>query len=423
MKMKMMPGFILLLAMACTGGPDSRELAPSRTLVFKHGKIAGDPAPFQAILDEFEREYPGVQVKDEILPSTTDEQHQFYVINLEGGSADFDVLAMDVIWVNEFAEAGWLRDLTHLLHPSEREDFFPGPLEAVTHDGRLYGIPWYIDAGVLYYRKDLLAKYGFPPPATWDDLVRTASHVLRREPDLYGFIWQGKQYEGLVCNALEFLWSNGGEVVQGSRVIIDSEANRDALAFMRDLIHRWRVSPELVGSSTEEPTRHIFGKGKALFMRNWPYAWNIFAREGSPVRGKVGVAPLPHFPGGASAAALGGWQLGVNRNSRHPEEADLLVRFLTSSKSQKALALSIGYKPTRRSLYRDEDLLRAQPFISSLVAIFEHARARPVSPYYMMISQVLQSEFSAVIVGIKTPEEALRAAEKHLKFILGPEGA
>src|SRR3972149_6271362 len=75
-------------------------------------------------------------VRDEALPAATDEQHQFYVINLEGKSAEFDVLSMDVIWVQEFARAGWLRDVSHLLPPHEREEFFSAPLAAVTYEGR-----------------------------------------------------------------------------------------------------------------------------------------------------------------------------------------------------------------------------------------------------------------------------------------------
>jgi multiple sugar transport system substrate-binding protein len=326
---------------------------------------------------------------------------------------------MDVIWVPEFARAGWLTDLSDLLGPGEEKAFFPGPIQAVTLSGRSYAIPWYIDAGVLYYRKDLLRKYGFPVPMTWAELVATAQKITRKEPDLYGFIWQGKQYEGLVCNALEYIWSNGGDVFEDGQPVLNSTRNAEALRFMRDLIVKYRITPELVTTAIEEPTRHLFGSGKALFMRNWPYAWNIFEKKGSAVRGKVGVAPLPSFPGNQTASTLGGWQLGVNRFTKHPEAAKKLVRFLTSPASQKALALSVGYKPTRKALYKDPDLLRHQPFMASLYTVFLQARPRPVTPYYMMISQVLQPEFSAVLAGIKSPEDALDSAQKLVGHLLG----
>jgi multiple sugar transport system substrate-binding protein len=406
-----------LLLAGCPAGP--KQAGSGTTIVFKHGKIAGDPAQFRALLDRFEREHPGITVRDEILPASTDAQHQYYVINLEAGSSDFDVLSMDVIWVPEFAHAGWLRDVGHLFAPGERAAFFPGPMQAVTVEGGTYAVPWYIDAGVLYYRKDLLRKHQLPVPATWGELVEAAQTVMRQEPGLYGFLWQGKQYEGLICNALEYIWSNGGDVLEGSRPMLDSSADIEAVGFMHDLISAYHVTPEFVTTSIEEPTRQLFGSGKALFLRNWPYAWNIFEKEGSAVKGKVGIAPLPAFPGHQSASTLGGWQLGVNRYSRRAGDAEKLVQFLTSPAAQKTLALAIGYKPARKSLYKDPDLLREQPFIASLYGIFLQARPRPVTPYYMMMTQVMQPEISAAITGIKTPAAALASAQKQVLHILG----
>jgi trehalose/maltose transport system substrate-binding protein len=412
---------LLLAVLGCTKGERRDTGSVSVIVVFKHGKIAGDPKPFRELLDRFEREHPGIRVKDETLPASTDEQHQFYTINLESKSADFDVLSMDVIWVPEFARAGWLRDVGHLLDEGEQGAFFPGPVRAATKDGELYAVPWYIDAGLLYYRKDLLEKYDRPVPKTWQELVTTAQEIAAREKDVYGFIWQGKQYEGLVCNVLEFIWSNGGDVLKEGKPILDSPENIEALTFMRDLIVKYGVTPPLVTTAIEEPTRHLFGSGRAIFMRNWPYAWYVFDRKGSVVKGKVGIAVLPSFPGRESASTLGGWQLGVNRYSRHPEAAEKLVRFLTSPAAQKTLALTIGYKPTRKALYKDPDLLREQSFIGSLYRVFMKARPRPVTPYYMMITQILQPEFSAALAGIKTPEKALDSAQKQVEHILGAE--
>jgi multiple sugar transport system substrate-binding protein len=390
-------------------------------LVFKHGKIAGNPEPLRSLIARFERENPGIRIMDETLPASSDEQHQFFIINLEGKSVDFDVMSLDVIWVPEFARAGWLHDMGRLLPANERDEFFPGPMDAVTYEGKVWAVPWYIDAGVLYYRKDLLDRYGLKPPATWEELVSEAQRVTAGEKGLYGFVWQGKQYEGLVCDVLEYFRGNGGDVLRDGRVVIDSPANRRALGFMRNLIVRYHVSPPLVTTATEESTRHIFGNGRAVFMRNWPYAWNVFAREGSPVKGKVGVAPIPSFPGGRSSPTLGGWQLGVNRYSRHPEEAERFIRFMTSASSQKYMALTIGYKPTRKALYRDPELLSQQPFIAGLFGILMTARPRPVTAYYMMMTQVMQPEFSAALTGVRTPGEALENAQRQIEHIIGIE--
>ena len=388
------------------------------SLVFKHGKIAGDPRALLDIIATFEQQNPDIKVQDETLPASTDEQHQFYVINLEGKTTDFDILSMDVIWVPEFARAGWLRDLSSALPEEQRIEFFKGPMDAVTYNEKIYAIPWYIDAGVLYYRKDLLKKYGFYPPDTRGELVKISRTITSKEKDLYGFIWQGKQYEGLVCNVLEYFWSNGGDVLKHGKVLIESPENIEALTFMKDLITTYNVSPELILTSIEEPTRNIFGNGRALFMRNWPYAWNIFNKEGSPVRGNVGVSDLPFFKGHKTASTLGGWQLGINKFSKHPEAAEKFIKYLTSPPVQKKLAITIGYKPTRKSLYKDEDLLREQPFIVGLYNVFLHAKPRPVSPYYMAMTQLMQPEFSAAISGIKTPEQALKTIQTGFEKIL-----
>jgi trehalose/maltose transport system substrate-binding protein len=422
-----MLGAAIGIMAGCAATDRTKTEAGAFTLVFKHGKIAGPPEVLRGLLDRFEAEHPGIRVRDEALPSSTDQQHQFYAISLDGRSADFDVLSMDVIWVQEFARAGWIRDLSSLLPPEERAAFFPGPIEAVTFEGRVYAVPWYIDAGLLYYRKDLLIRYGLPPPHTWGELVGTARTILdgERDPKLMGFLWQGKQYEGLICNALEYIGSAGGSVLdRAGRPVLAGPAARRALTFMRDLTVRYKISPPLVTTADEETTRRIFGDGRAVFLRNWPYAWNLFERKDSKIRGKVGVVPLPGFSGHAPAATLGGWQLGVNRRSRHPEAAEALVRFLTSTPIQKITALEIGYKPVRKSLYRDRELLRAQPFFADLYGVFLTARPRPVTPYYLMLSQVMQPEFSAALVGLKGPGTALEDAQLQMSHILfGRAGA
>lgn len=247
-------------------------------------------------------------------------------------------------------------------------------------------------------------------PRTWPELVDVASHIAAREPGIRGYIWQGRQYEGSVCNVMEFIWSAGGEIIEDGRCVIGSRTNAETLRFMRDLVARYGVTPPLVTTADEETSSHLFGNGRAVFMRNWPYAWNLFQREDSAVRGKVGLALLPSFPGHPSASVLEGWHLAVNRYTKHPEAAEKLVAFLTSPKVQKRLAIAIGYKPTLQSLYRDVDLRRHQPFIADLYDIFLQARPQPVTPYYMMITQVMQAEFSAVVAGIHPPEEALQSA-------------
>jgi multiple sugar transport system substrate-binding protein len=338
-----------------------------------------------------------------------------------GKSSEFDVISMDVIWVPEFARSGWLTSIDHMFPETEQQKFFRCTVDAVTVNKHVYAIPWFIDAGVMYYRKDLLDKYRFESPDTWSDLKTIAEIISEKEPGVYGFIWQGKQYEGLVCNALEFMWGNGGHVLKNNKLVIHNSENIKALQFMYDLIHTYKITPELVTTATEETTRHIFGNGKAVFMRNWPYAWNIFQKQQSPVKDRVAVCALPRFKGKPSVSTLGGWQLGINRFSRKKKAAEKFISFLTSPEIQKKMALRVGYKPTRMKLYDDPDLKREQPFMVMLRNIFLNARARPVTPFYMAITQVLQPEFSAVITGMKTPEESLVTAQKQIQYIIENE--
>ena len=206
--------------------------------------------------------------------------------------------------------------------------------------------------------------------------------------------------------------------MHSGKPVLRTPQNITALNVMRDCLAVHKISPDLVTNAIEETTRHIFHNGNAIFMRNWPYAWNIFQKEGSPVKGKIGVSALPHFPGHTSASALGGWQLGINRFSKKKQLAEKLVSYLTSPEIQKQMALTVGYKPTRKQLYKDADLQKAQPFMVMLYDVFLHAKPRPVTPYYMAITQVLQSEFSAAINGIKTADEALQSAQTQLERIV-----
>lgn len=419
---------VLLLAAAlaaagCRGGePQPEPSGPPRVrLVFRHGRVSGFEGLFRQILAGFEKENPGVVVAEEYMPWDSGQQHQLYAINLEGRTSSFDLMGLDIVWIAEFARAGWLEDLTPSFGPTEQAQFLPGTIQAATFEGRIHAVPWFADSGLLYYRKDLLERFGHKPPETWRDLVRVARDVLERakDPQLAGFVWQGKQYEGLVCNAMEYLASNGARIVdeRGSWALDEARAGA-ALGFMAGLVHRERVSPELVLAADEETTRHIFGDGNAVFLRNWPYALGIFAKPGSKVAGKVGIASLPRFPGHPSAGTLGGWYMGVNRFSKHPVEAYALARYLASPEVERLVYDRIGYLPARASLYRDGKLLKAHPELRDLGRILAVAKPRPVTPHYMNVSDVLQTELSAALAGLKTPEKALRDIRVQLEPVL-----
>jgi multiple sugar transport system substrate-binding protein len=392
---------LALVAGGCAGPPGPG--APVQ-LVFRHSRMPATADPLLPLLREFEQRHPGVTVRSEPLPWTADVQHQFFVINLEGRSAGFDVLMLDVIWVAEFARAGWLVDLSERWTPAERQTHFPTTVEAALHDGRAWAVPWVTNVGLLYYRADLLARHGLAPPDSYEALAAQAARIVAAEgdPRLAGFVWQGKQYEGVVVNVLESLWAAGTDVVGPAGEIFPDEARaREALAFRRALLTSG-VSPPLVTAADEEISRREFGAGRAVFLRNWPYALTLFEAGGSPVRGRVGVAPLP------GGGALGGAHLGINRATRHPDAAWQLVQFLTRPEAQRAIAEATGLHPTRPALLETP----------ALREIVRQARPRPVSPWYQVLSATLQPELSAVLVGVKTPGVAIADARRRLEYFL-----
>jgi len=411
---------VALLSLAgCAERPRAGEPA---TIVFKHAKIFGPRDPIPGLLREFERRHPGVTVRSEPLTWTSDEQHQFYVINLDGATPAFDVLLLDLIWVPEFAQAGWLLDLSPWVTREELAPHFPAAAAASIWNDRVWGLPWNMNVGVLYYRHDLLTKYGLAPPRTWEELVMQAERIRRgeRDPRLDGVLWQGKQYEGLVVNVLEHLWANGTALLdERDRVLAEPARAAAALAFMRGLIERG-LSPSWVTAGDEELTRRAFGDGRAVFLRSWPYAMDLFEASDSAVRGRVGIAPLPGHAGGAvGVGATGGFHLAVNRRSRHAEAAVALVRFLASAEGQRAItAADVALYPTRVDLYRDPDAVKAHPFMPAFHDLALRGRPRPVTPYYLMLSTTVQPEFSAALVGVKRPEQAIEYARRRLEYLL-----
>jgi multiple sugar transport system substrate-binding protein len=388
--------------------------APAETKVLHYVTFRPDhPRVWKELIARFERQH-GVRVVREIGPHSSTDFHAMLTQKLKNRDPSVDVFNMDVIWPPEFAAAGWAEPLGGYLPEAERSAFFKAALTANSWQGRLYGIPGWIDAGILYYRKDLLDHHGFAPPRTWGELVRQAETIraAETEPGLWGYSAQLRQYEGLVCNMLEFVESGGVPLIDDNgHPQLSSPQAVAAVAFVRDRIIG-RTAPRGVLTYQEPESLALFVEGKAVFMRNWPYAWGIASDPArSRVAGKVGMAPLPHFPGGQSVATLGGWQWGISPFSRNKELAWEFVRYMTSEETQRFLAVRAGKAPSRHALYGDAEVLRAQPHFREQYTSFRHARPRPCSPLYPAISSVLQSYFSRSIVsrGSRVPALAREA--------------
>ncbi len=362
-------------------------------------------------------------------PSNANERLKLYEQTLGKESPDIDVLQIDAPWTGLLQQH--LLDLApHSANIQLRH--LGGAVANDTVNNRLVAMPWFIDAGLLFYRKDLLAKHGLRAPRTWEELTQTAGIVQQAEREagnkaMWGYVWQGREYEGLTCNALEWWLTFGGGtfVDQGGRVTINSPQAVQALKTAAGWVGT--ISPREVLDFDEEGSRAVFQAGNAVFMRNWPYAWSLAQAAGSPIRGKVGVTVLPKSggDGGRFGATLGGQQLAVSRYSRQPELAAQLVLYLTSTEVQKTRAIRGSFNPTMWSLYADNDILRANPFMGELFGVLAFATARPAAAtgkHYFSVSNVVSSHVHKVLAGELSANDAPAQMEAELLRLGGNKG-
>jgi trehalose/maltose transport system substrate-binding protein len=341
---------------------------------------------------------------------------------LAAGASDIDIFQADIAWAGILGHH--LLDLGQPLRLSGARHF-QGMLDSVAVKGRIVGVPWFGDAGVLYVREDLLKKYSRAIPATWEELQATAAFIQARErardPGMWGFVWQGRAYEGLTCNALEWIAGSGGGTIldAGGNITVNNPNAKDAVRRAAGWVGA--ITPPGVLNYTEEEARGIFQSGHAVFMRNWPYAWSLVNGANSPVAGKVVMAALPAGAnGGKSAATLAGSMLAVNAYSKHKAAATSLVMFLTSEAEQKRRAIQASYNPTLPSLYRDPDVLQAAPYLQTLYSTFAEAIARPSSQSgtrYNRISVEFANAVHAVLSGEEGADERFASLERRLRRI------
>jgi len=366
-------------------------------------------------------EATGNQVNVISTPNSATERLALYQQILAANSADIDVFQIDVIWPGILANH--FIDLAEHIDQATIERHFAAIVQNNTVDGRLVAMPWFTDAGLLYYRTDLLEKYGKEPPTTWQALTEIASEIQNGEraegnDRMQGFVFQAKAYEGLTCNALEWIDSfNGGQIVAEDGTITINNPN--AVAAL-ELAASWigEIAPEGVLNYAEEEARGVFQSGNAVFMRNWPYAWALGNAPDSPIAGKIGVTQLPKGgDDGKHTGVLGGWQLAVSRYSRNPELAVDLVRHLTSPEEQKRRAIKGSYNPTIAALYQDEEVLEASPFFGDLYDTFTNAVARPsrvTGERYNQVSSEFFNAVHAVLSGKADAASSLTALERSL---------
>jgi trehalose/maltose transport system substrate-binding protein len=341
-------------------------------------------------------------------------------------SGDVDVYMIDVIWPGIAAPHSV--DLKKYFKEDEIKQHFPRIIDNNTVGGKLVGMPFFTDAGVLYYRTDLLEKYGYKePPKTWEELAEMAKKIQDGErkdgkADFQGFVFEGKASESVTCNAIEWIYSYGGGTIidPDKKVTINNPNAIKALETAKSWVGT--ISPQGVVSYSEEEARNIWQNGGSAFMRNWPYAYALSADPKSPISGKFAATVLPKGgANGKNAACLGGWQLMVSAYSKNPEVAADLVRYLCSPEAQKKRAIELSQLPTRPEIYKDPDVLAKNKWFENALVILNNAIARPstvTKADYNQVSTAFFQSVNKVLSGGETAQQAVADVERVSKRIV-----
>jgi multiple sugar transport system substrate-binding protein len=415
----------LLSACGGFGGDEAGGGGDSNTLTFTHGP--DDSGSIQALLDEFNRTNSGgLKVNWLEQPADTGAYFDKLRTQFQAGSSSIDVISGDVIWPAQFAANGWIEPLDELISEDLKSALLPAIIESNTYEGTLYGIGWFTDAGMLYYRKDLLDEAGVEVPSSWEDLQAGGDEVVGKTGTKFGFLFQGAQYEGGVCDGCEFIWTHGGNVLDpddANVVVVDSPEAVEGLSTARGLIEAG-VAPDDVVNYQEQQTHETFLAGDAVFARNWPYMYGLAADKSiSNIKtSQIGVVALPAAEGGSTAGALGGWNLFINANSEKKEQAVELIEFLASEESQKKKSLKGSFLPTVSSLYDDSEVTDAVPVVALGKEALANARSRPVSPYYSDISLAMQERFNEIFKGEVSAEEGTASLKGEIEDIIAQGG-
>jgi trehalose/maltose transport system substrate-binding protein len=371
----------------------------------------------QNLVKQFTKQ-TGIKVKLVPHPSDSNAAYSQLARNFSSRSSAIDVMMLDVVWPGAFAP--YLVNLKPALG-KQAKLHAAGIVLNNTVNGRLVAMPWFGDFGILYYRTDLLKKYGYSkPPATWAELGAMAKKIQDGErasnPNFYGFVYQGNAYEGLTCDALEWVASSGGgQFIDGGKVTI----NNAKAAAVLNLQASWvgNIAPQAVTTYQEEDARNAFDSGNAMFMRNWPYAYA--ASKGTPVDGKFAVTVLPHTGSSASVGTVGGWQLGVSRFSKHIGAATEFVRYMTGPAVERYDAIFNSNVPTIPSVAARADVRKANPYLIPSIAKVKRVTrpARYLGTKYAQGSQDIYQGINQILNG-KKAESVLPTIASELNALL-----
>ncbi len=385
---------------------------------------ASETAYWSGLVEEFEADRSNIQINLVGLSNTqgdlTDRLRELCAIDIMAGNSLCDLIYMDIIWVPEFAATGRLLDLSDRLSPAELSEFINSEIVSDLSQEGLYRIPFRSDIGLLYYRKDLLEQAGYQLPDTFQQLLTISKDLQSQGAAEWGYLWQGRSYEGLSAVFIEVLRGYGGFWLDSETldVGLDRPEAAQAVRFLLQTMEA-QVSPSAFLAYSEANTLAEFKQEKAVFLRNWPYVWSELNAEDSPLRGKVGIHPMTlHAAAHQGSACRGSWGLSIARTSQHPREAWQAIEYFTSARAQRRFVLDAGYIPSREEIFNDPEVARKYPHIPKLAEAVKNSVLRPPIPQYAQASEILQRHLSEALRQQVSPEAAMQAAAAETRRLL-----
>jgi len=408
----------LLLTAGCSSGtasggaPATNGIGPITLAVGKDNS-----GWLQGVITGWNKRHPDQQVTLLLLPEASNDQLAQLVANLQAKSDEYDVIDMDVIWTAEFASNGWIIPLPESQFPLGQ--FLKPAVGTAMYQGRLYAVPDYSNADVLYYRKDILAKAGLQPPRTWDQLQRLAETVAPRY-GLYGYAGTFAPYEGLTVNFAAAVQSAGGSILsqEGTKVTVDSPQALRGLEFLVNGFGQGWI-PKVALTYEEESSQAAFEAGKFLFLDNWPDVYAALSVPGplNRVYGKVGIAPLPG-PDGPGSSSLGGANLAISAFSQHQQSALNFIKYMTDEANERQMLEQGSFPPVWAQLYTDKSLRHSYPYLSVLEQAINSAQPRPAITNYDQASLAISSAVYEALTRQKQPQQALAEMAGQLTQII-----
>lgn len=370
------------------------------------------PDVMRQIVDGYMKANPNVKVEVEVGGATSEQQQQYLNTVLASKDSALDLILIDVIRPAQWAAAQWAEPLDSYLGAEKdaiMARYLPAYRAANIINGKVIALPYFADAQFLYYRKDLLEKHGLQPPKTWDELKAAAQKIMAAEgnANLRGFETAGAPIEGTVCTYLVPMWGAGEDLLKDGKLNLAGEAAKKPFQLWADL-KAANVTPPNLAEIPTDRIRQNMQAGNLIFGMTWGYVWNRLENDAdSTVKGKIGVVPLPGFTADKAATCIGGWQIAVSSFSKNKAEAAKLARYLSSPEVAKQQAILASHLPVFAGVYADAEVVKVNPWFAQALPVVQSARARPVTPRYTEVSEIMRTNMNAFLAGTKSADQAL----------------